>query len=61
MTSSSSITTGSGYDAAGNQTAVTGGNGNATWTTYNAGTCRNRSLSAATAAPGAAARTWTTS
>jgi large repetitive protein len=36
VSSSSSITTSYGYDAAGNRTSVTDGNRNTTWTTYNA-------------------------
>jgi RHS repeat-associated protein len=62
VTSSSSVTTAAGYDAAGNQTAVTGGNGNTTWTTYNSWNQPESVTEPATAAaPGAAARTWTTS
>jgi large repetitive protein len=62
VTSSSSITTSLGYDQAGNQTAVNGGNGNTTWTTYNSWNQPEAVIEPATAAaPAATGRTWTTS
>ena len=61
MSSSASDTTSYGYDPAGNQTSVTDGNGNTTWTTYNAWNLPESVIEPATpAAPSAAHRTWTT-
>ncbi|MEK2490239.1 RHS repeat-associated core domain-containing protein [Kitasatospora purpeofusca] len=51
-----------GYDAAGNRTRLTDGNGNATYTTYNAWNLPSvRTAPATTAHPAVADRTWRTS
>ena len=61
MSASASDTTRYTYDPAGNQTSVTGGRGNATWTTYNAWNLAESVIEPATAqATTAAQRTWTT-
>ncbi len=62
VSASKSITTSYGYDAAGNQTFITDGNGNATWTTYNPWSLPESVIKPATTTGQAASqRTWTTS
>jgi RHS repeat-associated protein len=62
VSATASITTSYGYDAAWNQTAITGGAGNTTWTTYNPLNLPESVIKpAATPGQAASARTWTTS
>src|SRR5260370_41363541 len=61
VSASSSITTSFGYDAAGNRTRYTDGNGNATIYTYNTWNLPEQAIVPATAAhPGLGDRTFTT-
>jgi YD repeat-containing protein len=61
VSSTHSITTTFGWDAAGNSTRLTDGKGNATWTTYNTWNLPESTIEPATTAhPAAADRTWTT-
>ena len=61
MSSAASISTGYGYDAAGNRTSATSGNGNTTWTTYNPWNLPQSVIEPTTpTAPSASDTTWTT-